>query len=141
MPSRAIRYGPHPARVWAIILITAFLIEYAVMGILPLILPDPHSKFTEATLDSFLLTIVLAPVVWWIVVRPLRELVQLRTRFVTDLFARIETDRRRTALDLHDGVGQSLSLLVSGLRTAHTAPRTRHLPSDADTCSNLLRPL
>ena len=45
----------------------------------------------------------------------------MRTQFLTDLFSRIETDRRATAHELHDGVGQSISLLVSGLRAARDA--------------------
>jgi signal transduction histidine kinase len=71
--------------------------------------------------DAIILIAFLAPVIWWTVVRPLREVIRLRAQFLTDLFSRIETDRRGTAHELHDGVGQSLSLLVSGLRSAHEA--------------------
>jgi signal transduction histidine kinase len=63
-------------------------------------------------------------------------LVRLRARFATDLLARTEADRRRTAHDLHDGVGQSLSLLVSGLKTAHAAAAAD--PALADRCGRLL---
>jgi signal transduction histidine kinase len=41
----------------------------------------------------------------------------LRAEFLSDLFVSIEADRRQIAHDLHDGVGQSLTLLFSGLRS------------------------
>lgn len=131
-PSTKHRY---PGVSWWIVLATIFLTEHAVMGILPWLLPDPHSRFFEATVDSLILTGVLAPIVRWTVVRPLREVIRLRTRFLTDLFARVEADRRHTAHDLHDGVGQSLSLLVSGLKTVHS---TIADPELAARCQRLL---
>lgn len=133
--TRQPRDCPYPSAVWWVVLATVFLTEHVVMGTLPWVLPDPHSRFAEATVDSLVLTAVLAPVVWWAVVRPLREVIRLRSRFLTDLFARTEADRRRTAHDLHDGVGQSLSLLVSGLRTAHAAAAD---PDLARRCEQLL---
>lgn len=126
---------PYPSGVWWVVLAAVFLTEHAVMGVLPWLLPEPHSRFAEATADALLVTAVLAPVVWWAVVRPLREVIRLRTRFLSDLFARVEADRRHTAHDLHDGVGQSLSLLVSGLRTAHAATSD---PDVARRCEHLL---
>jgi signal transduction histidine kinase len=126
---------PYPSAVWWVVLGTVFLTEHAVMGVLPWLLPGPHGRFLEATVDSLVLTAVLAPLAWWAAVRPLRELIRLRSRFLTDLFARIEADRRHTAHDLHDGVGQSLSLLVSGLKTAHAATAD---PAVAVRCEHLL---
>ena len=136
MPDRRTSdWCPYPSAVWWVVLATVFLTEHAVMGILPWLLPEPHNRFAEATIDSLILTAVLAPVVWWTVVRPLRDAIRLRARFLTDLFARVEADRRHTAHDLHDGVGQSLSLLVSGLRTAHAAAPD---PEAARRCEHLL---
>ena len=42
-------------------------------------------------------------------------------RLVGDLFSAIEAERRATAYALHDGIGQELSLLISGLRSAKDA--------------------
>lgn len=144
-PSRQCLGAP---TVWWIVLATVFVTEHVVMGVLPWLLPAPSSRFVEATVDSIILTAVLAPVVWWTVVRPLREVIRLRTRFLTDLFTRVEADRRRTAHDLHDGVGQSLSLLVSGLRTAGAATtdpeasrRVQHLLELAQTALRDVRRL
>jgi signal transduction histidine kinase len=117
-----------------VVLTTIFATEYAVMLALPWLLPHEPPRLLEAAVDAVTLIAVLAPVIWWTVVRPLQEVILLRTRFLTDLFSRIETDRRGTAHELHDGVGQSLSLLVAGLRSAQesavdpeAAARREHL--------------
>lgn len=109
----------HPARVWAVVTLVVFATECVVMLALPWVLPEGHSRVLEAALDAVVLTAVVSPVLWLTIVRPLREVLRIRTRFLGDLFAAIEAERRRIAYDLHDGVGQSLSLLVSGLRSAH----------------------
>lgn len=116
--SNSDRFRVHPAAVWLIVLLAVFATEYGVMILLPRVLPVNTGRLLEAAVDSLALTAVLAPVTWWTVVRPLREVIRLRAQFLARLFARIEADRRRTAHELHDGVGQSLSLLVSGLRSA-----------------------
>ena len=107
----------HPGAVWLLVLAAMFVTEYLVMLALPWLLPPGRSSLLEAAVDAILLISVLAPVIWWTVVRPLREVIRLRNRFLADLFARIEADRRHTARELHDGTGQSLSLLISGLRS------------------------
>ncbi|CAN5205100.1 hypothetical protein BH11PLA2_BH11PLA2_18940 [soil metagenome] len=110
-----------PLRVWLIVLGTMFATETALMVALPWILPTSTPRLLEAAVDAFLLTLVLAPVLWRLLLRPLREANQLRAEFLADLFTSMEADRRQTAHDLHDGVGQSLTLLVSGLKTASVA--------------------
>lgn len=125
----------YPATAWLFVLAIILLTEYLVMLVLPWLLPGNSSRFLEAAVDAVTLTAVLSPVIWWTVLRPLQEVNRLRTRFLTDLFTRIEADRRRTAHELHDGVGQSLSLLVSGLRSAHKAVTD---PEIADRCERLL---
>lgn len=107
-----------PLRVWLIVLVTVFAAETCVMIALPSILPAEPTRTFEAAVDAMLLTLVLAPVLWWLLLRPLREANRARAEFLGELFTSIEADRRQTALELHDGVGQSLSLLVSGLRSA-----------------------
>lgn len=113
------RFWLYPATVWLLVLVGVFAIEYAVMLALPWVLPQQPTRFLEATVDSLSLMVVVAPLIWLTVVRPLREVIRLRSQFLTDLFAQIEADRRRTAHEMHDGVGQTLSMLVSGLRSAH----------------------
>ena len=107
-----------PLQVWLIVLATLFCTEAVVMGIIPWIIPPQTPRLIEALVDSFLLTAVAAPVLWFLLVRPLQDASRLRTQFLSDLFASIELERRQIAHELHDGVGQLLTLLISGLQTA-----------------------
>lgn len=108
----------YPVAVWMVMLALIFCVEYSVMLLLPWLVPQPASRLFESVVDACVLTVILAPVLWWTLVRPLREVIRLREQFLVDLFAQIETDRRQTASELHDGVGQALTLLISGLRSA-----------------------
>lgn len=114
-----------PLRVWLIVLGTVFSTEAAVMVALPFLLPAEPPRTLEAAVDATLLTVVLAPLLWWLLLRPLREASRLRADFLNELFTSIEADRRQTAYDLHDGVGQSLTLLISGLRSTWFDPEVR----------------
>jgi signal transduction histidine kinase len=107
----------YPVAAWLVLLGVVFMAEYAVMQVLPWVLPEGTPSLLASAADAVALTLLLAPVLWGTQVRPLREAIRLRTRFLVDLFAQIESDRRQTAHELHDGVGQSLTLLVSGLRS------------------------
>jgi hypothetical protein len=108
----------YPATVWLVVLGAVFATEATVMVALPSILPRHPPRILEATVDAILLTLVLAPLLWLLLVRPLRDANRVRSEFLGDLFASIEAERREIAHDLHDGVGQSLTMLVSGLRSA-----------------------
>lgn len=124
-----VRSWLYPFAVWLILLASVFAVEYAVMLILPLVLKADSPRALEAALDSVLLTLVLAPALWWTIVRPLTEIIRLRTQFLSELFQHIEQDRRQTAHELHDGVGQSLTLLISGLRSAKICRATAECSS------------
>jgi signal transduction histidine kinase len=108
--------------VWLVVLVLISATEYTVMLVLPWLLPTDLSWLSKSVVDSVLLTIVVAPVLWWTVVRPLQQMISIRTRYLTELFSNIEAERRRMAHELHDGVGQSLTMLVSGLRTLRAGP-------------------
>jgi signal transduction histidine kinase len=118
----------HPALVWFGVLILICTAEYGVMLALPWLLPTDVSWFSKSVVDSFLLTIVVAPVLWWTVVRPLQQVLNIRSWYLTELFSTIEAEQRRMAHELHDGVGQSLTMVVSGLRTLHANPDKPDLP-------------
>jgi signal transduction histidine kinase len=118
----------HPARVWFAVLGMIFAVEYGVMLALPLVFPLHLSWVAESAVDAVLLTVVVAPILWWTVVRPLQHIIRIRTQYLADLIATVEAERRRIAYELHDGVGQSLTMLVSGLRTMHGSPDQQDLP-------------
>jgi signal transduction histidine kinase len=116
--TRATRGAIHSLVVWLTLLAVVFLTEYSVMLILFRLFPARSSPMLLSAVDAIILTLILAPVLWWTLVRPIAETNRLRSQFLADLFAQIEMDRRQTAYELHDGVGQSLTLLISGLRSA-----------------------
>ncbi len=132
------KIGPHallyPTAVWVFILTLLFAAEYGVMIALPVLMPDDPTSLVAALIDALTITAVLAPAIWFALVRPLRGVIRLRTKFLGDLFAAIEDERRQTAHELHDGIGQELSLLISGLRSAH---ETLGNPEDAARCAKL----
>lgn len=114
----------YPVAVWLALLAILFATEWAVMLALSWVIPENANRVLDTTLDALILTLLLAPLLWLTIVRPLREVIRLRTQFLADLFVRIETERKHTAYELHDGVGQPLTLLISGLRSAAACRRT-----------------
>lgn len=97
--------------------------EFLESPFLPWVIDEQASRLLVGTVDAFCLTIIVAPVLWLSVVLPLQRVVRMRESFLTSLFRSFEDERRRIAHDVHDGVGQSLTLLISGLRS---------LPDDCD---------
>ena len=63
-----------PLRILAIVLMLVFTAEVAVMLVLPFITPSFIGEGVRAILDAFLLTIVCAPVLWWVIIGPLRRI-------------------------------------------------------------------
>jgi signal transduction histidine kinase len=113
-----------PWVVWLYVLLVISLTEFAIMGLLPWIFPNQDSPVWESTIDAVCLTIIVAPILWWSIVLPLQRTVRLREWFLERVFSSIEDERRRIAYEIHDGLGQSLTLLISGLRS---------LPDQCDT--------
>ncbi|MCE9603397.1 MAG: sensor histidine kinase [Planctomycetia bacterium] len=111
-----------PLRLFLSVLALVFIVEATVMLSLPWILPADSTPQLEALVDACGLTLVLAPLLWWLVIRPLQRLAALRSLLVSQLLAAQETERRRMAHDLHDGLGQTLTTLTVGLRTLEEAP-------------------
>jgi len=61
----------HPFRVFSVLILTVFLAELAVMTSIDVFLPE-LSEAAHTLLDATLLTVLIAPVLWFVVVRPLR---------------------------------------------------------------------
>ena len=61
-----------PFIVFIKLLAIVFIAEAAVMLLLPVILPESVEGGTEAFVDSCLLTLLTAPLVWWVIIGPLR---------------------------------------------------------------------
>lgn len=108
-------------KIWGLVVAVVSITEAVVMLALPSLLPTEHSLLLGAVVDSVLLTVLIAPLLWWFIERPLRDAMTTRAEFLAEYFARTEVERRHIAGDLHDGVGQWLTLLVSGLKSAESS--------------------
>ena len=64
---------PKPLHLFASLLLVIFVLETLIMIFLPFVLPDTTTYFGDFA-DSFLLAVLSAPFIWWLVARPLRNL-------------------------------------------------------------------
>ncbi len=109
-------YIVKPWRLFVVVLGLIFSVEVTVMLLLPVLLPIGVTATFTAAFDACLLTVVLAPLLWGLVIRPLRSLAATRTELLGRVLTAQEEERGRIARDLHDGLGQSLTCLTVGLR-------------------------
>ena len=106
-----------PGRVFLLVLSIVFGVEGAIMLGLAWMPASWHGGASDGLLDASLLTLLLAPGLWLLTVRPLRRLFEARGRLLRRVFESQEEERARVARDLHDGIGQHLTALMVGLRT------------------------
>jgi PAS domain S-box-containing protein len=69
---KALRH--EPAFLFLQVLAIVFVAEAGVMRILPSLVPSWGSPSLRAIADSCLLTVVCGPLIWWTIIRPLRQL-------------------------------------------------------------------
>ncbi len=74
-----------------------------------------------AVVDAMVLTGLLSPALWFVVVRPLRVLFDQRGRLLLRVMEVQEEERARISRDLHDELGQVLTTVLVGLRTVEQA--------------------
>jgi len=111
-----------PARLFGMFLATTFAVETVVMFVLPRVVPANLPGPLVALLDSTILTAVLAPVVWWVFLVPLRRLISDRGLLLERVLSSQELERGRIAKDLHDGLGQNLTSILLHLRVMEDTP-------------------
>lgn len=110
-----------PVRTLAAVLLLAFVIECTIMLLMAWLWPGRDDAVGEAIVDALLLTLILAPVLWVLIVRPLQQLSADRGRLLSQLFTAQEEERGRLAQDMHDELGQHLTAILVGLRTIELA--------------------
>ena len=62
-----------PWKILGLVLVVVFAVEALVMLLLPQLLPADLPDIWEALIDSALLTIICAPLLWWVIISPLRR--------------------------------------------------------------------
>ncbi|MFO0833047.1 MAG: sensor histidine kinase [Phycisphaerales bacterium] len=114
--------SPHPLRMFMTVLVLVFLVEAGIMLTMRHWTWPLEDPYVLAATDALLLTVVLSPMLWFVIVRPMRHVSEYRAYLLTRVHgARVE-ERARLALDLHDDVGQRLTAVLVGLRTLEQAP-------------------
>ncbi|MCU0716677.1 MAG: sensor histidine kinase [Pirellula sp.] len=119
-----------PHKLYAIVLVLSFAAEFLVMAMLPLILPAGSSFAFEAIIDSCLLTLIVAPALWFWMIRPIQQLAQSRMLFLRRSMFAQEAERQRLRQELHDGIGQSMTSILLRLRAIEESPKSIELRSE-----------
>lgn len=109
--------GAAPLRVLGIVLVLVFGVEVGIMLTMPAWSPWPLGDLALSVMDASLLTAVLSPALWYLIVRPIRNLSVQRGRLLARIIEVQESERARISRDLHDDLGQLLTAVKIGLRT------------------------
>lgn len=112
----------YPWRVFALVMLTVFSVEGAIMLAMPVLPAWTQARVCSGVFDATMLTLATAPVVWWLAVAPVRRLFEARGELLRRLFRYQEEERQRIARDLHDEIGQHLTALLVGLKTMESIP-------------------
>jgi diguanylate cyclase (GGDEF)-like protein len=108
LPNNAGAAASSPLRFVLTLLICIFGTEAVIMAALPLLLPMGTSGALGALLDSSCLTLILSPIVWRVVIRPLRtqahQLGQLNHRLSQEIVERQVLEEKLSHQAQHDGL-------------------------------------
>lgn len=115
LASRA-RQTIRPIGSFVLFVALAFVLEWLLMVCLPGLVDPETNTMAASLLDSGILVLVLGPLAWLMFMVPLIRLNDLKTRLLNKLIEAQEETLGRVARDLHDGVGQSVTGLLVGVR-------------------------
>jgi len=102
----AVIYQRTPLHFLIAMLAIVFVSETLVMFLLPLLFPSHANKVVEALSDAGLLTLIISPAVWLLLVRPLRAdahwLAELNEELSEEMETRLALEQKLTRQALHD---------------------------------------
>ncbi|MDZ4829286.1 MAG: sensor histidine kinase [Phycisphaerae bacterium] len=110
-----------PIRIFVIVLTVVFTVETAIMFVVERIDVTRDSRAIIALLDALTLVAALSPVLWLLVVRPLRATIAERGAMLARTLRAQEEERARLARDLHDELGQVQFAILLGARSVVNA--------------------
>jgi two-component system sensor histidine kinase NreB len=110
-----------PLWIFGLVLAITFSVEGAIMLLLPFVPAWSRASLIQGLVDASILTLIMAPVLWLLVVKPLRQLSESRGQLLHSLFESQEQERSRIARDLHDEIGQQITALQVGLGSVESA--------------------
>jgi len=114
--------GNLAVRVPPVMLGAIFLAEAAIMAVFAATAGEGQNRWLEVVVDSTVLTLTVAPLVYWLIVRPLRAVIDERSRLLARMFEIQDAERQQVARDLHDEIGQSFTSLLVQMRILEDAP-------------------
>lgn len=110
-----------PVRVFLVVLAVVFVVEATIMLAVEWFDALPQGGPLVSLIDALVLVLVLCPVLWLLVVRPLRGAVEMRGSFLSRVLAAQEEERARIGRDLHDELGQLQTAVLLGAQSIRTA--------------------
>jgi signal transduction histidine kinase len=99
-----------------------FVAEAAIMAVFALAAEEGQNRWVEVIVDSTVLTLTVAPLLYWLIVRPLRVVADERSRLLGRVFEIQDAERQQIARDLHDEIGQSFTSLLVQMKLLEDSP-------------------
>jgi len=126
-------------RIPLIVLGGIFVAEAAIMAVFALAASEGRNRWVEVIIDSTVLTFTIAPLLYWLVIRPLRVVADERSRLLARAFEIQDAERQQVARDLHDEIGQSFTSLLVQMKLLEDSPTLDAAKSQAREMRDLSR--
>ena len=100
-----------------VVVAVAFFAEAVIMLVVAWSSGFSASALWLTLIDATVLSVVMVPVVWLLLVRPISRLAEQRGVLLGRLFAAQDKERSRLAREIHDELGQELTAIRLGLQS------------------------
>lgn len=122
-----------PNRVFLLVLGVVFTVEVLIMVVFATTGFSSANGLLLSVIDALVLVAVLCPVLWMLVVRPLRSMSASRGALLAHSLTMQEEERAKLARDLHDEVGQVQTAILLGTRSIAAADTLQQAHERAET--------